>query len=355
MKVFFIGSINESDPKDEIKLFSEVCEELGYFFLSNGWEVILNSDTNYTADQYIFKGMKKYCEEGKPGKLILHSIYDNNKEGYERPFKNEEIPTLVIDPVRYPMEYEYREGNRTSRKGYKDYIWVAAHARSIDLADVVVPIRGHEHTRRACYLANAMKTPVAPVPNLGGSSYLFHLTQIDENQKSIFINLGLSDRKGDWKLIRNDGRSAENFVEYVKVCVERYRRYPKCFLSYSHENKNHADQLELLLLRAKFDINDIKRDDKDLKPGDKYEKLEDLIKDSDCFLALVSHSYRGSKSCQKEWKYVHGLPKKTRPTVIVLKVGSDKAITKLMEKMLWYNAQTDLEKKDVVEQIKNNL
>lgn len=123
------------------------------------------------------------------------------------------------------------------------------------------------------------------------------------------------------------------------------------FLNYSHENEDHADQLELLMRRENMILN---RDINLIEPGDKLsEKIEDLIKDSDYFIALVSHSYKGSEFCEKELEYVNKLPSEDRPKIIYLIVGSDKAVTKEMEETFCPKARSTPEKEDVIKLIKN--
>ena len=371
-KVFFIGSEQDDTDKD---LFREICRELGYIFLTNGYEVILGSDTVNTSDYWIFQGMKKYCEENKPGKLILHSILaENEKFPFTSQLNNKLIQYLKIETHRYLKEYEIRDGIETSTKAYLDYVWAPAHVGSINQSDVVIPICGSFHTRRACHFAVGMNTPVVPIPNLGGASYIYFRTQIGSFYKKEYKKFGMSDRKNDWEL----GQSGEKFVSFVNECIIRHNKRItqradnirksgrretesteelkgfspfKYFLSYSHENIDHADQLELLMHREKMELL---RDTEEIEPGDNvFERIKDLIKASDYFIALVSHSYRGSEYCQKELQYVKGLPEKNGPKIIYLKVGSDKAITEEMEETRCPDARNIKEKKEVVQKIKN--
>ena len=99
--------------------------------------------------------------------------------------------------------------------------------------------------------------------------------------------------------IRKSGRRETESTEELK----EFSPF-KYFLSYSHENIDHADQLELLMHREKMELL---RDTEEIEPGDNlFERIKDLIKASDYFIALVSHSYRGSEYCQKELQYVKG-------------------------------------------------
>lgn len=146
MRVFIVGSTREI-PEEQKRKMEDACRRLGGVFARGGHSLILGSDEPDTADTFVVDGA-----DAEPD-ASPHEIYIYRRRStYHRPFGDRRFSNVTLH-----LRDDFREQT-------------AAHAKSIEDADVVLLIGGRQKTLAAGYVAHALDKPYLPILCFGGSA-----------------------------------------------------------------------------------------------------------------------------------------------------------------------------------------
>ncbi len=146
MKVFIVGSTREI-PEEKKREMEDACRSLGAVFARGGHTLILGSDSPHTADAFIVDGA-----DAEPD-ASPHTIYVYRRRSTDhRPFSDRSFSNVTLH-----VRDDFREQT-------------AAHAKSVQDADLVLLIGGHQKTLVAGYVAHALDKPYLPILCFGGSA-----------------------------------------------------------------------------------------------------------------------------------------------------------------------------------------
>lgn len=337
MRIFFIGSLAEDGSSESDKILMQAAFDLGFVAGEQECTVLLGSNTRNTADHYVIKGLVALKK-----RVVLEVHRPRESKDYTD-LDSVAGALLTIVFRLYDYEGDFMQGQYTSPEAKRRYVWAAAHAGTISSADVVITLGGGLHTKRAAAMASAMGVPVVAIPQSGGESFIFFHDCISFYNAIVREKPELDYAGALWSIEK--ARSAMNQARFLAIGrkleqgEEAKLSLPKdhsYFLSYSRENKRECDQIELLLRRFK---REVLRDETHIPPGAELnECIRAKISRSQTFLALFSHSYRGSNWCQQEIEYALPTIKARNGRLVALLVGSDTSLT-LLPNLKWLDAR----------------
>jgi hypothetical protein len=340
MRIFFVGSLGSltEDKSLSDKTLETAARDLGYGAAERGWTVLVGASTPNTADNFVITGLADYAGQHSSEKPVLE--VHRPRERTEYTDVDSIVGTLQVYKHFYENQEDFQDGYYTTTVAKQRYIWASAHAGAISTADAVITLGGGLHTKRAAALASAMGIPVVAIPQSGGESAV-----IFQDSVSIFRQTVRQQPSLDYTAEPWSKENVNRTFDYVEFLTRPHRRDASSgegeaisgqehnyFLSYSHENKADCDQIELLLRRRK---RNVARDETGLKSGAKLDdNIRNLISRCQTFLALFSHSYRGSDWCKQELQHARTTPKLR---VIPLLVGSLASISD--SDLVWRDAR----------------
>lgn len=306
MKIFFIGSKHEI-PSDKVDAFDGISNCLGYEIASRRWNALLSSDTVNTIDHHIVKGIQRHFNECRPEKsriIELHRLKPKRSNGPSDTVVARLLRDgLLIKQILYDVttitselgddDFE-DERHETRHEAREKYVWAQAHAGLIHRCDIVLSLGGRLHTKRALSLAKAMRVPILSLPHAAGESSQWFQDSA-ESYYDIFSEYpGLCFLDCD-----SHGDTAKKAMDIAMVLATHGKKKEHTyFLSYSREDSEVCDHIEVMLLRHGRRVF---RDIYHIEGGGIVkDHIKDLIRQSDTFIRLESRNYMGSNYCRSE-------------------------------------------------------
>lgn len=146
MKIFIVGSAREL-PEVKKREMESACYSLGSALAKDGHTLILGSDAQDTADAFVVDGVAAESDASSC-RIYVYRKRDTD----HRPFGDRGFSSDVLR-----VRDDFLEQT-------------AAHAKSVQDADVVLLIGGHQKTLAAGYVAHALDKPYLPILCFGGNS-----------------------------------------------------------------------------------------------------------------------------------------------------------------------------------------
>lgn len=142
MKILVVGSL----PNDESMCtsFKKACEELGAAIVNKGWELVVGSDRESSADFHFLKGASNI-----PGVHKIHVI---------RP---DDGPTVKMPegPGSFKVSYQRHPGH-----------WAVSRIPQVQAANLVLIIAGRDGALQTGYAAFALNKPTLTIGSFGGAA-----------------------------------------------------------------------------------------------------------------------------------------------------------------------------------------
>ncbi len=304
MRILFVGSIPDHIPRAKQPLtpahepFFAACGELGSAAAAHGHRILVGSSSQRTADYHICQGVFAYCRQNPAQHVHIERHYPDD----ERP-EYEGVPGNL-----HFLDFSHHADSSSPHK------WIVAHARAVDVADVVVLIGGGVSTRIVGHLSADRGKPVIAVSCFGGSAdTVFHTMKYRYLAKPECA-AHVPCLTGTW----NSNAAAGHIMELASALGPTSQAAPhRYFISYNWSDCSVADHIETLLRR---DNRPVLRDEASVSAGARLSKaVEALIEESDTFIALWSAHYESSSWCPHELESALNLQhRQKRPSRIVL-------------------------------------
>jgi hypothetical protein len=304
MRILFVGSIPDHIPgvKQPIteahEPFFAACRDLGSAAAARGHRILIGSSSKRTADYHICEGVFAHCRQHPAQHFHIERHYPDD----ERP-EYDGVPNNL-----HFLDFSHHADQSSPHK------WIVAHARAVDVADVVVLIGGGVSTRIVGHLSADRGKPVVAVSCFGGTSDAVFHTMKYRYLANPDCASHLPFLTGTW----NADAAAGHVMELASALGPTSQAAPhRYFISYNWADCSVADHVETLLRREN---RPVLRDEANVSAGDRLSKaVEALIEESDTFVALWSTHYQSSSWCPHELEWAFNLQhRQQRPSRIAL-------------------------------------
>jgi hypothetical protein len=311
MRLRIIGSIpgyDRSAPQEvsnsKHQPIINAARELGNAAAEASHRVLIGSRSPWTIDPYVMQGVESFCKEHRD--RVAH-IEVHRPEG--------DSPSFTTNVANLHFERHAHHADPSS-----PHKWTVAHARTADVADVILAMGGSTNTRLVGHLAADRGKPVIAIPTFGGTA-----KELYDNVRYRLAGMHVEGTDAITLLSGWNTGSARSIIKLAEMLLatSRLPSPHNYFLSYSWSDCAIADHIETLLRRQH---RPVVRDETDLQAGRPIsDGVKALIEECDTFLAIWSLSYAQSSWCPQELEHSidlhHAGKKPTR--IVLLVVGND--------------------------------
>jgi hypothetical protein len=284
-KVMFVGKFGGTGGRSA---FVRLGRELGYFTASEGFSLVVGSDSPSTLDAMALEGAAAFARE--TGTRVRWYVYEPADD--KRRFVD--VPDGLPPPHRMTLP-SGPEGR-----------WQIAHTQAARDSDAIIGLGGSTNTRRALRVAEEANRSVWVLPDFGGAakerySALTGNSARDKKHAKRLRSLAEGDKSDPGRrahaLIRGIGRTRRP----AKYQAPR-RVY---FLSYSRKDNNEANHVELLLRRKN---RGVLRDEVIFSTGRNLDdEIKAAIAAADDFLVVDSDNAAQSADVTTEIQIAYAL------------------------------------------------
>ncbi|MBX3442949.1 MAG: toll/interleukin-1 receptor domain-containing protein [Planctomyces sp.] len=283
MRILVAGSKRQV-PGHQHEEFDRIARLIGGAVAQLRHSLLIESGDRITFDWHAARGFAKTLTEADrrtlPSDVCLEVHQTTTHPNYD-------VPSLPEGRVRIftynkPPEWLERDDSR---------LWARAAATA--QADCLIAIGGNTGTTTFCSAASELKKPVIAIPAFGGAAEVHFPMQKSRYLADEFVSAHLS---------AIERPETERDVFRIIECAERLSGRHSYFLSYSHDDMDAADQIELLLTRSR---RAVVRDQTRVRLGERdfFETvLIPAIGACETYVALWSPKFESSAACRRELK-----------------------------------------------------
>ena len=322
MKVMIIGGAPDVEREDN---FSEYVRRLGEILSSEDHDFITCSPFPGSADLAFIKGV---LASGEKSSIEIHfpnsDIIKAKIDGLEG-----EISSTECNLKRFPCQPPDIETDES-----KAHSWLYSQIRAMERASVIIAVGGKigGSAQLLLGLARDKNKPIIPLSLFGGASKNYYDRFRYEFEDILIGQASLDD-------VQDNPNSLPEFLAGLVTSVSRkVKPGLKVFLSYSRDDENDADFVEMTLRRRGLHVF---RDESELEPGHMVpDKIKEGIESSDIFLALWSVNYCSSPWCFDEIQLALNLKDEEKIDLWLLRLDETRIVPPRARNALYFDTTT---------------
>jgi hypothetical protein len=285
MKLFIVGGLSEGQEAKRPLLQSSM-RALGAELGRLGHDIVLCSPFEGSADREVLYGLSNAASAPR---IEMH--YPSTAE--TRDAVRDLICQLGLSIQEFP-----HAADASADPNIKRYGWLLAQLSALDSAHAVIAAGGNPtgSANMLLHLAEARRTPILPLANLGGAA----ATSLERQRYSLEDRIG-AELVG-WLHSAVPAGQIEPALARLSASATAgdpaVGEASRFFISYARPREADADLVETMLRRRGYNVF---RDDQSFDPSmELTSEIEQAIVKSNVFIALWSAEYACSPWCYDE-------------------------------------------------------
>lgn len=333
MNIMIIGSSPVEADEEE---FSEYVSRLGQILSAEDHDFIICSPFERSADLAFFNGV---IAGGEGSQIEIH--YPNSEVVSS---KVDLLDAIISSKQSSLRRFPYQPPDVETDEA-QVHSWLYSQIRAMERASIILAVGGRvgASAQLMLGLARDKNKPIIPLNMFGGASKAHYERYKYEFDDIITDQIGLDEVQFD----------PNKLPEYLMGLVTSFsrKRQPglKVFLSYSREDENDADFVEMTLRRRGITVF---RDESELEPGHMVpDQIREGIAGSNLFLALWSVNYCSSPWCFDEIQFALDLKVENKIDLWILRLDETRIVPPRARNALYFDTTSRVDLSDRLQKL----